>query len=387
MENIEQINSLVVHKPNQLIELIGTPISNKGLLTYNYLLHLFQKESTNQMVVSPKSLFKVLEISDKYDDLYEYLNSLISIKVVSRDKKGKLWGAFNLLNEFRQLDQGIYVSIPMTIFNTLCGKDDKELYYTTIKLLEEKSYKCSYSIIFHEIFKKYENIKTPCFSLEELRKITGTIDKYPQFRDFKRYVLVKALEEINSLNQFFEYGFTERKIGRKVSHIQFTRKEKNIKPMASSEIVFSEKLKDAIKKVKRNVYVSNVYSDKAVRGALVKFDEDLVITALNDIYNYNKEIKSFSSFLTGKLIDLENSKTSKLDSTEEKIIKTTPTLKPKALSEKFDPDKLPPYIIDLKKKFKESLQKRGELTPELEEKLNNICSEQQVVDFINKYQL
>ncbi|MGL5934318.1 MAG: hypothetical protein ACRCZI_01695 [Cetobacterium sp.] len=84
------LKELIVHKPNHLIEIVGNPISTMGLLTYNFLLHKFQQEKTDKMILSPAEIFKALDIADKYSDLYGYLDSLLSIKVRSLDKKGRI---------------------------------------------------------------------------------------------------------------------------------------------------------------------------------------------------------------------------------------------------------------------------------------------------------
>ena len=53
--------------------------------------------------------------------------------------------------------------MPSLIINELLKQE--EMYYTTIKLLEEKTFKCVYSIVFYEIFKKYENVELPIIQL------------------------------------------------------------------------------------------------------------------------------------------------------------------------------------------------------------------------------
>ena len=49
------------------------------------------------------------------------------------------------------MEKGIFIQIPNTIFKALCSNlnENKELYYTTIKLLEQRVYCYSYTIIFY----------------------------------------------------------------------------------------------------------------------------------------------------------------------------------------------------------------------------------------------
>ncbi|MGL5797327.1 MAG: hypothetical protein ACRCYT_03890 [Cetobacterium sp.] len=286
---------------------MGNPISTIGLLTYNFLLHKFQQEKTDKMTLSPSEIFKALDIADKYSDLYGYLDNLLSIKVRSLDKKGRLWGGFNLLAAFKEVDGGIFVQIPEPIFRALCGNEnEKTLYYTTIKLLEQRVYKCSYTIIFYELFKKYEKVNIPTFSLEELKAITGTTKKYKIYYDFKKRVLLSALKEINQFDKIYEYSFEEKKLGKKVNAIKFSKVEKNVIDLIDNEL--SEKLVNAILKARKNRFVDLAYSQKAMDKIIAKYDEKDVIKGLNELYKYNSEIKNFSKILISKIDDIKNSK-------------------------------------------------------------------------------
>ena len=325
----------IVFKPNELIEVVNRPISSMGLKAYNLILQKLQKANTDRMVISPSDID--LENSRNYDELYAYLDELQKVQVKSIDKRGKTWGSFVLISEFKKLDEGIFVAVPPSIYNVLCGKDKKqeELYYTTIKLLEEKSFKCSYSIIFYEIFKKYEKVGIPAYTLEELKELTKTKEKYKIYYDFKRYVLKQALEEINKYDSNYSYSFEEIKLGRKVDSIQFTRENKD-KNIIDAEIVedtsMSEKLLNAIKKAKKSLYVQNVYSQKAMDKLIKKYDEKLIIKALKELANYNQEIKSFSAIMTAKIEDIKNSSNKAIEEKIDKVT-TTPKRKKKEITE------------------------------------------------------
>ncbi len=307
------MEKLELYKPNQLIEIVGNPISSQGLITYNFLLHKFQQEKTDKLIISMSEIFKSLDSSDKYEDLYEYLDGLLSIKIRSLDKKGKLWGGFNLLSAFEKKDDGVFIQIPEPIFKALCGNEiEKELYYTTIKLLEQRVYKCSYTIIFYEILRKYEKINIPIFPIEDLKKITGTINKYSEYKDFKRYVLNKALKEINKFDNKYDYLFEEKRLGRKVNEIKFIRTDKNIIDITSGSQI-SDKLLNSIEKARKNRFVDESYSQKAMEKLIQKYDEKDIIKALEELYKYNSEIKNFSKILTAKIEDIKNSKMYKFE--------------------------------------------------------------------------
>ena len=358
----------IVFKPNELIEVVNRPISSMGLKAYNLILQKLQKANTDRMVISPSDID--LEGSRNYDELYAYLDELQKVQVKSIDKRGKTWGSFVLISEFKKLDEGIFVAVPPSIYNVLCGKDKKqeELYYTTIKLLEEKSFKCSYSIIFYEIFKKYEKIGIPTYTLEELKGLTKTSNKYKVYYEFKRWVLNPAIKEINKYDSNYNYSFEEIKLGRKVDSIQFIRENKD-KDIIDAEIVedipMSDKLINAIKKAKKSLYVQSAYSQKAMEKLLKKYDEKLIIKALGEVAKYNQEIKSFLSIMTSKIEDLKNSSNKALDEKMEKREKGSPNL-PKDEIQLQENDVVSDEVEHLKKLLHHQAKDQGKLSPIME---------------------
>ena len=298
---------LIVYKPNELIEIVNRPISAIGLKVYNSILQKLQDLGTDRMTIALNDI--IIDDCKNYDDIYSYLDELQKVQVKSIDKRGKLWGSFVLLAEYKKTDNGIFVAVPPSIHNALCGKDKKQedLYYTAIKLLEEKSYKCSYSIIFYEIFKKYEGVSLPIYTIEELRQLTKTEDKYKVYADFKKRIIVPALKEINSFDTKYIYDYEEEYLGRKVDKIRFTKTEKAKENKKQDKLLpdFSEKLLKAIEKAKNNRYIQEKYSQRAVDKALEQFGEELLIKGLNELYKYNNTIRDFSKILNTKIDDIK----------------------------------------------------------------------------------
>ena len=307
---------ITLFKPNELIELEieieGGYVTPVNRLAYNYIIHLLQKNKTQLITFKIADFFNDLNLGKNYDELIFYLDSLQKIRVVSKDKKGKLWGAFNLISYFKSNNNGTFdVEVPSIIFKALCNddKEKKELYYTAIKLLEQKSFKCSYTGIFYEIFKKYDgkNVNLPTYDLETLKKITGTLDKYKDYKDFNRYVLKKSLDELNNFSTKYVYSHTEERLGRKVDKIKFIKTEKTKENTNQPKLLpnFSEKLLKAIEKAKKNRFIQEKYSQRAVDKALKQFGEELLIKGLNELYKYNKSISSFSRILNAKIDDIK----------------------------------------------------------------------------------
>ena len=305
---MDKIKGVVLRKPNEIIEVLNRPLSSMGYKAYNFILSKFQEKKSNQIIISTSEILRAIGATDSYEELYQYLDELQKTQVKSIDKRGKLWGGFVLLSAFKKIDKGIYLEIPSLIASRLFK--DENLYYTTIKLLEEKSFKSSYSLIFYEIFKRYENVSIPEYTLEDLRKMTKTETKYKIYYEFKRNVLNPALKEINSFNQKYIYEFQEEYLGRKVYKIKFKKKEKTKETEESTKQgkllpALPEKLLKAIEKAKKNRFIQEKYSQRAVDKALEQFGEELLIKGLNELYKYNKSISSFSKILNAKIDDIK----------------------------------------------------------------------------------
>ena len=305
---MKKLKDLTLFKPNQLIEIKGAPLTTQGLLTYDYILHRLQQEKADSIVLSLGEITKAIGIDRNYEEIYLYLDSLQKIRIESKDAKGKLWGAFNLLAEYRKCEDGVFVAVPPTIYKALKTEEDNKdsLYYTTIKLLEKRVFRCVYSLIFYDFFKKYEKINIPILELDEIREITGTVDKYGEYKAFKVHVLRKAMDELNKFDKKYEYDFEEIKISRRVHKIKFVKVDKDT--IEVEENSMSEKLLKAVLKARKNIYLDSVYSQKAMDKLILKYDEADIIKGLNELYKYNYEIESFSKILNSKIKDIVDSK-------------------------------------------------------------------------------
>lgn len=246
-------------------------ITLQGLLVYDYILHKFQQEKVDKIIISMSELLKAINLENNHDNIYKYLDSLQQTRIGSRDAREKLWGAFNLLAVF-----------------------------------QKRAFKCVHSIIFYDIFKKYEKVNIPIFSIDELKELTGTGSKYKTYADFKRYVLEKALNEINLFDKKYQYGFVEERLGRRMDKIKFVRVDKDT--IEVEENSMSEKILKAVLKARKNIYVNRVYSQKAMDKLILKYDEVDIIKGLNELYKYNYEIENFSKILNSKIKDIVDSK-------------------------------------------------------------------------------
>lgn len=305
---MEKSKELTLRKPNEIIEVINRPLSTMGWNAYNFILTKLQEAKTSNIIIPTAEILTAIGVTNLHEELYKCLDELQKTQVSSIDKRGKSWGGFVLLSAFKKNEEGLYLEIPQLIADRMFKNED--LYYTTIKLLEEKAFKCSYSLVFYEIFKRYEKVSIPEYTLEILRQLTKTEDKYKIYYDFKKRVIIPALKEINSFDTKYIYDYEEEYLGRKVYKIKFTKTEKTKEAEENTKQgkllpALSEKLLKAIEKAKKNRYIQEKYSQRAVDKALEQFGEELLIKGLNELYKYQKSISNFSKILNAKIDDIK----------------------------------------------------------------------------------
>lgn len=84
-------------------------------------------------------------------------------------------------------------------------------------------------------------------TIENLRRLTGTEDKYPRMENFQRKVLKAAESDINHSNVEFLVRWETVKKGRKIDGVRFKiRKRTSFKETTFDNVAFSERLFDKI---------------------------------------------------------------------------------------------------------------------------------------------
>lgn len=72
----------------------------------------------------------------------------------------------------------------------------------------------------YEALKQYERIGKREIELEELKRLTNTVGKYPRPTDFKRFVIDTAVDEINSKSDIMT-EYEQKKRGRRITGFLF----------------------------------------------------------------------------------------------------------------------------------------------------------------------
>ena len=298
----------ILYKDNDIIMIEENEISSllSLQLAFNYILkeaQAFYKMENTETVFSIEisSLIKFCG-SNKKDHNSMIINTLrklltTEIKVVN----GKYLTVFTFLSQYEIKEKKIYLECPSAVRERL----RKSNYYTALNFDLLNLFKSKYSLKIYEIVKRY-NFSTPKISIDKFQKITGYPNSYKN-NDITRRVLEKAKDEIKLLENI-SLEWEIEKDGRTWKYIRFFTNDNIISIVPS----FSEKLINSIEKSRKNRFVDDSYSQKAMEKLLQKYDEKDIIKALGELYKYNSEIKNFSKILTFKIEDIKNSKMSKI---------------------------------------------------------------------------
>ena len=145
-------------------------------------------------------------------------------------------------------------------------------YFTNYKLTNILSMKSKYSPRLYELLKMNEfNKKGFVVKVEELRRLFKAQDIYPKYNNFKKYIILKAQEELQKHSDI-KFEFEEIKYGRRVESIKFfifsnTNKKienkKNTRTKTSKELntekIIDKQEKDIEKSNKINEEINNRY--------------------------------------------------------------------------------------------------------------------------------
>ncbi len=99
-----------------------------------------------------------------------------------------------------------------------------------------------YSIRLYELLKSYENLSGMVFELKDLRKLLNLDEgKMERWVDMKRFVIEKAIEEINLLTDLI-VEYEPIKQGRAVHDVKFSMRKKSLEKILDSEIQIEKRI-------------------------------------------------------------------------------------------------------------------------------------------------
>lgn len=135
--------------------------------------------------------------------------------------------------------------------------------FTLIQLETVLKLKSVYAIRIYELLKQYEKFEERTFTVQELREILILEDKYPQYYDFKKKVILQAQKELATTDMAFD--FTEdKKDTRSIQEITFTfaKKTDDEKELTEFKKWFHREFKDYEGALVGTLYDGEIYLNK-----------------------------------------------------------------------------------------------------------------------------
>jgi plasmid replication initiation protein len=98
--------------------------------------------------------------------------------------------------------------------------------FTSYRIQQIGDLSSVYAVRFYEFLAQFKSTGVRTFEIERLRDMLGLIDEYKLVGDFKKWVLDVAVAQINK-NTDLKIKYETRKTGRRITHLDFSIKEKS----------------------------------------------------------------------------------------------------------------------------------------------------------------
>ena len=175
-----------------------------------------------------------------YKRMKEAEETLFNRRFSYIDDKGKVVKS-RWIQQVRYLDDegAIELVFTLAVVNGISRIDGAEDFFTSYLLEQTASMDSIYSVRLYELLVQWKAAKqTPMFALEKFRDQLGVgIEEYKAMNDFKKRVLLVAIDEINEKSDI-KISYEQVKKGRKIIGFTFTVHEK---PKAKADVVSKER--------------------------------------------------------------------------------------------------------------------------------------------------
>lgn len=92
--------------------------------------------------------------------------------------------------------------------------------FTTINVIDLMQFKSIHAIRIYELLKQYQDIGERTLGIQEIKECCGVKDKFKQYIEFEKYLLLIAQREINEKSDIY-FEFERIKPSRKIEGIKF----------------------------------------------------------------------------------------------------------------------------------------------------------------------
>lgn len=225
----ENMTEVQLFKPNEMVSFFAQlELNRTARHLFNYFLQhaqrkiKFENYQDDTFHINIKELNELAQIYPKtYEIVEKSLRCLMRPVVIRNDPH--CYEAFVPVTRVKvNKKTGEYDFTLQRLVIDLLRQTD---YFTKLNLKEFNPFNSKFSLIILEFLKQYEKLKNiPEVSIDELRKITDTQNKYSIFTAFKNKVLDVAVSEINEFTNYnvsYELITTYTSRRPKVSAVQF----------------------------------------------------------------------------------------------------------------------------------------------------------------------
>lgn len=225
MNSDYNINNKVV-QANQFIQQTNWTLKETQLkLLKVFISCIDTKHPTGTVNITKKELVQVL--GDDYKNHYTYLINQIrslqtSIKLYEDEKKITY---VSLINDFTWYKESEFVTVEFSkkILPYLVDLNERFLQYDVYNV---RGFNSKYGLILYEYLLSRERQERDkdheyFISLNDLKRLTGTMDKYERVDAFERKIVKVAMKDINNANVEFLMKYEKVKTGRNIIGIKF----------------------------------------------------------------------------------------------------------------------------------------------------------------------
>lgn len=322
MKNTKDIQ---LFKPNELISIISELELNRlARHLFNYFLRhaqnkiKFENYQENTFTINYRQLNAIADISPRSIDFTTKALKHLMKPVTICDTKSKFTAIVPVTYVDIDKNTGDYVfSLENRIIDLLRNND----YFTKLDLKDFNPLKSKHSIVIFEYLKKFENlVKIPKISVEELRAITDTKNKYPNFSDLEKRVLKVAIAEINEYTSYicnYQLICVATQKRPKVNEIQFHFAKKSehsgidqdvteVTQKTAQNVAKNEELHAKNNSLRPNAHVfDELYLDfcKKFKDLNVKdYELALNLYELSTLHQFLNDMQKYSSLSNDKFL-------------------------------------------------------------------------------------
>jgi len=226
-------------------------------------------------IVTPKEFSEIFDVPINlcYGILKNSVNTLIKKTIIVKSSIGEKHITICSTAVYNEEKHHLEIVLSYQITPYL----DVSIKYVKTKLYQIAKLRSVYSIRLYELIISFKGLGKCKLSIERLRFQLGVDPtKLKEYRDFKKYVLTPAINEVNKI---FNFGITstETKTDRKVTATELKFKKSKLKELDDDYI-------------DNNKALSITYQEEDIKTRLAKIGVQMTVHIRTDILHYTSDV-------------------------------------------------------------------------------------------------